>query len=408
MEEESGLFQTAFEALQTENLSAPELLRAGAMFSYYRLSHDGKYFFFKTYTSDTNMARRLLRREYELASGCDNPGIVHVFLHGEFIPGKEGILSEYIDGRTLTEFIAENPSRAVRRKVFEQLLQTVAYLHRRGIIHNDIKPDNILISRNGDTLKLIDFGLSDDDAHYLIKAPGCTDAYASPELKNHRKADVRSDIYSIGKIMSALFGSRFGRIARKATNPDPKKRYGGVEAMQKAWRRRKRPLKIAAGAAGLAIAGAFAFFFLSAWKADRLKTAELEKELQRQNIEIAQREEAHKSLQTAYGSLTDSLRHATELEARHQQAIKKRIETFKEGIENRLGMAERELRKAKNLREAIAIRQSYVESIRTFFDQFDKTVDGEDLAAALSSIMIASFSESDRRLNAIQQHVPFE
>ena len=65
---------------------------------------------------------------------------------------------EYIDGITLDQFLETNPPMAIRRRVIEQLLGALSCLHERQIIHRDIKPSNILITRNGNTVKLIDFG----------------------------------------------------------------------------------------------------------------------------------------------------------------------------------------------------------------------------------------------------------
>lgn len=106
--------------------------------------------------------------------------------------------------------MTENPTLRERDKVFSQILEAVGYLHKKGITHNDIKPDNILITNNGNNLKLIDFGMSDDDTHFLLKTPGFTAAYAAPELLAQRKTDARSDIYSIGAIMTVLLVGAIG------------------------------------------------------------------------------------------------------------------------------------------------------------------------------------------------------
>ena len=154
---------------------------------------------------------------------------------------------EYVDGRTLAAFLAENPSAAMRERVFEQLLQAVAYIHRCGVVHNDIKPENILVTRADNDVRLIDFGLADDDAHYLARTLGCTPAYASPELLAREKdIDARSDIYSLGVVMREIFGNRLSRIAGHCLCACKEKRYANAEQLLAAFRHRNRPLRVLA------------------------------------------------------------------------------------------------------------------------------------------------------------------
>ena len=148
----------------------PELYIQTSVARLYRVRKAGKYFIIKTASEDTGMAVAMLQREYELSIGLVHPGIVNVFTFEPATIVGAGIVMEYVDGRTLQEFLTENPTQAMRARVFEQLLDAVAYMHRNGIVHNDIKPENILITRTGNDVKLIDFGLADDDAHYLARA----------------------------------------------------------------------------------------------------------------------------------------------------------------------------------------------------------------------------------------------
>ena len=220
----------------------PVLIKDGTVSCLYRVSRAGKYFIIKTAKGESGVHADLIRREYELSIALNHPYIVSVFTFEEVTPVGPGIVMEYIDGYTLTEYLAQNPSRKLRQRAVDQLLDAVAYLHKKGIVHNDLKPENILISRVDNTLKLIDFGLSDNDACFLYKGLGCTPQYASPELKANKQTDCRSDIYSLGLLMRDILGKRYSAITSRACNPIPQKRYADVAQMQKALSRRRNVL----------------------------------------------------------------------------------------------------------------------------------------------------------------------
>ena len=241
MQEESAIFgqDTVVDVVEQDDCEV-KLLKTTANARLYRVSRRGKHFLKKTTKDNSERQLQQLRREYELSIGCDHPHIVHIFIYEPESEVGEGILMEYIEGRTLAEYIAENPAKKERERLFEELLSAVGYLHKRGIIHNDLKPENILISRADNSLKLIDFGLADSDAHYALKTLGCTPRYASPELRRQSKnIDARSDIYSIGIIMRELLGE--SAISRRCTKQNPDERYSNIEALQRAWCNRHRP-----------------------------------------------------------------------------------------------------------------------------------------------------------------------
>lgn len=254
--------------------SDPVLLSENSMTRLYRVSRDGKYFIIKTSKDNTGRLNALVRREYEISIGLDCQYIVNVFTYETDTIVGPGIIMEYIDGRTLSEFLKENPPMQLRRRVFGQLLEAVAYLHRKSIIHNDLKPENILITHSDNTIKLVDFGLSDDDAHYLSKTPGCTPEYASPELLAHSAPlDVRSDIYSLGLLMRDIFGGKYRYISGKALRKDAAKRYTNVEQMQKAFKR-MHSIPLVAAAVLLFLATLTPYFFIPQQpdnRADELK-----------------------------------------------------------------------------------------------------------------------------------------
>lgn len=187
----------------------------------------------------------LLKKEYELMVQLDHPNIVRVSAKEVNEELGPCIVMEYIDGVTLEKFLESKPSQQVRRKVVDQLIDALAYIHGKQIVHRDLKPSNILITRNGNNVKIIDFGLSDADDYAILKQTAGTLKYMAPEQKHGLHGtvgviDCKSDIYSFGLLLRELFPHRYRPIAHKCTREDPEKRYPDMEAVRKAMERSDR------------------------------------------------------------------------------------------------------------------------------------------------------------------------
>lgn len=174
------------------------------------------------------------------------------------------IVMEFVDGMTLAEFLATSSSASERKRILNELLDAVAFIHSHQVVHNDLKPENILITRNGHSVKLIDFGYA--DCNFSIdKATGGTKSYASPELLEGGEIDCKSDIYSIGLIIKALFPHRYKHIARKCQRENADRRYQKVSDIAKAIRRRDI-LLLSVVVAAIGIALFVAIWFVNKWQ----------------------------------------------------------------------------------------------------------------------------------------------
>jgi len=148
---------------------------------------------------------------------------------------------DYVEGETLLEFLMNNPKGDVRRKIMYEILDAAEYLHRKELLHNDIKLSNILVSDIGNDICLIDFGLSENDAYYLSKRLGGTDGASAPEVLGGDlswKSDASADIYAIGGIIDRLFPKRYSGIVRKCHRQNPAGRYRSVDELRRALKRR--------------------------------------------------------------------------------------------------------------------------------------------------------------------------
>ena len=147
---------------------------------------------------------------------------------------------EYIDGVTLKDFINQQLlTRDLAYKFISELCSALQYVHGKQIVHRDLKPINILITHNGNNVKLIDFGLSDCDDFDILKFPAGTRYYLAPEvLEEGHSLDLRADIYSLGVIIGEmaemLKDKRLADISIKCTQRKPEKRYASTSLVASA------------------------------------------------------------------------------------------------------------------------------------------------------------------------------
>ncbi len=156
---------------------------------------------------DKAMPRQMLRKEFDILIRMQHPNVVQT-LGMEHVEGLGTcIVMEYVDGITLKEWLSGKHGEAKHTdavRILDELLHAVAYIHSLGIAHRDLKPKNIILTRQGLHVKLIDFGLADTDDYAVLKQPAGTASYMSPEQMAMQIPDIRNDIYSIGVVMRQM------------------------------------------------------------------------------------------------------------------------------------------------------------------------------------------------------------
>ena len=182
--------------------------------------------------------QQLLRKEMEVLMSMQHHAIIQAY-GMEMVKLYESdkrtcIIAEWIDGSTLADFLKKKSDQATRRRIADELVDAVAYIHQQQIVHRDLKPSNIMVTHNGCNVKVIDFGLADTDSHAILKQPAGTLKYMAPEQANTAAPDTRNDIYSLGIILQELQlgGRNYRRIIDRCLKPI-ERRYPNAEALKK-------------------------------------------------------------------------------------------------------------------------------------------------------------------------------
>lgn len=194
-----------------------------------------------TIASDQEFLARF-RREARIAAGLSHPNLIGIYDYAE---GEERpyLVMEYVAGPNLAERLRQAPVDCER--LARELLSALAHIHAAGILHRDVKPQNVLLDADGNA-KLIDFGIAlPDDATALTRTGNVlgTARYIAPEVMAGGPASERSDLYACGVVLrDCLAASSAGDLLRPLADrlaaDDP----------------RERPVSAAAAAAQLPLA----------------------------------------------------------------------------------------------------------------------------------------------------------
>jgi eukaryotic-like serine/threonine-protein kinase len=215
-----------------------ELVGHGGMSSVYR-AHDSlleRYVALKLlheqYNADDGFVERF-KREARLVAQLQHPNIVTVIDRGEE-DGRQYIVFEYIDGENLKEFVVRKGRLEVREalEVALEVARALAFAHAAGLVHRDVKPQNVLLNGDG-RAKVTDFGIARSlDVDTGMTQTGTilgTSNYLAPEQASGQPVDAQTDVYSLGVVLYELLagdvpfpGESFVAVAMKHVHePSP-------------------------------------------------------------------------------------------------------------------------------------------------------------------------------------------
>jgi beta-lactam-binding protein with PASTA domain/predicted Ser/Thr protein kinase len=164
---------------------------------------------YRRFAEDPDFVERF-RREAQAAAGLQHPNVVSVYDRGSF-DGTYYIAMEYLPGRSLKQVIRQEapmePLRAI--DITLQILKAARFAHRRGVIHRDLKPHNVIVDDSGHA-KVTDFGIARAGASDMTETGSImgTAQYLSPEQAQGHSVNAGSDLYSIGVVLYEMLTGR--------------------------------------------------------------------------------------------------------------------------------------------------------------------------------------------------------
>jgi serine/threonine-protein kinase len=196
-------------------------------------------------------ARALIDAERRLLARMSHPSIARILDGGTTEDGQHYLVMEYVEGEALDRFVASHrPALAERVALLRRICDAVGHAHGLGVLHNDLKPANVLVAADG-LPKLIDFGVARLADRIDTALPqGYTRAYASPQRQDGEAPTVADEVYSLGRMLAELLDDsadpELRAVIRRATAEAREDRYPTVAAFDDELRRWQARLPLAA------------------------------------------------------------------------------------------------------------------------------------------------------------------
>ncbi len=175
--------------------------------------------------------------EAKTLARLEHPGIVPIYDAGRLPDGRVYCAMRLVVGERLNAFLAREKNLYERLRVFQKICEVIAFAHHSGVIHRDLKPQNVMVGKFGEVF-VIDWGLAEWLTSTPLRAAGLgagTTRYMAPEQGGEQPepVDGRADVFSLGAILEDLIGpdapKPLAAIANKSLAADPIDRYQHVE-----------------------------------------------------------------------------------------------------------------------------------------------------------------------------------
>lgn len=223
--------------------------------------------------ADDAACKASLKLEFETTSILDNKYIRRALDFVQIEGMGDCIVFEYVEGKSLAEHVRVGTlSEKQVKSVLAEVCEALYYLHRNGIVHCNLNPDNIMVTANDCRVKLIDIGVPETkqeaDRELLIKEM----EFVAPEIIKGEDVDSRADIYSIGKIMEFIgernISKQFSAVATHCTQFSREQRFDNISDVRSAITKGHSFVKLIIVAVVLAILAGLAVIYVPKIKAN--------------------------------------------------------------------------------------------------------------------------------------------